>query len=313
MKISDVLVESTSLKTTIKAIANDIGEPVREVYETLKPMARKFYDNKGTMRGFGFIAGGVGGRWMQRFYINKLQNELHDLIKYSPKTTAELKEFLAGTLFKGKLQMDKSFGELANSLPEILFKIGQRLESQDLMRSATAWQKARSEYEKFVESFADEEEVDTDVIDKPKKDKDNSLGQQLNQSEKIVNDILNKLPSKISGDIRNVIARSPNKLQALMAELNKRGIKPPMLDDIQESLDENLKKWFKEKWVRFGPDGKIRGDCARGDDSEGKPKCLPQSKAHSLGKKGRATAASRKRREDPNPERKGAAKNVRTK
>ena len=85
-------------------------------------------------------------------------------------------------------------------------------------------------------------------------------------------------------------------------------------DDLdQEEVDENLRQWFKDKWVRFGPDGKIRGDCARGDDSEGKPKCLPQSKAHSLGKKGRASAASRKRREDPNPERKGAAINVATK
>ena len=74
--------------------------------------------------------------------------------------------------------------------------------------------------------------------------------------------------------------------------------------DEPEELDENLRQWFKEKWVRFGPDGKIRGACARGDDSEGKPKCLPQSKAHSLGKKGRASAAARKRREDPNPERK---------
>ena len=53
----------------------------------------------------------------------------------------------------------------------------------------------------------------------------------------------------------------------------------------QEPVNENLHKWFKEKWVRFGPDGKIRGDCARGSDSEGKPKCLPQSKAHALGKK----------------------------
>jgi hypothetical protein len=86
-----------------------------------------------------------------------------------------------------------------------------------------------------------------------------------------------------------------------------------MMNDVDEDLDENLHKWFKEKWVRFGPDGKIRGDCARGDDSEGKPKCLPQSKAHSLGKKGRASAASRKRREDPNPERSGKAINVNTK
>jgi hypothetical protein len=80
-----------------------------------------------------------------------------------------------------------------------------------------------------------------------------------------------------------------------------------------EQVDENLNKWFKEKWVRFGPDGKIRGDCARGDDSEGKPKCLPQSKAQNLGKEGRASAAARKRREDPNPERSGKAINVNTK
>ena len=81
----------------------------------------------------------------------------------------------------------------------------------------------------------------------------------------------------------------------------------------EAELEEDLRKWFKEKWVRFGPDGKIRGACARGSDSEGKPKCLPQSKAHSLGKKGRASAAARKRRQDPNPERKGAAINVATK
>ena len=81
----------------------------------------------------------------------------------------------------------------------------------------------------------------------------------------------------------------------------------------EKELEEDLKKWFKEKWVRFGPDGKIRGDCARGSSKEGKPKCLPQSKAHALGKKGRASAAAKKRREDPDPERRGAAKNVATK
>jgi len=85
------------------------------------------------------------------------------------------------------------------------------------------------------------------------------------------------------------------------------------LNKVVSEITENLHKWFKEKWVRFGPDGKIKGDCARGSKKEGKPKCLPQSKAQSLGKAGRASAASRKRREDPNPERSGAAINVATK
>lgn len=79
-----------------------------------------------------------------------------------------------------------------------------------------------------------------------------------------------------------------------------------------EEIDENLHKWFKEKWVRFGPDGKIRGQCAREKDSEGKPKCRPLKSAQAMGKKARATAARRKRREDPNPDRSGKAKNVKT-
>lgn len=80
-----------------------------------------------------------------------------------------------------------------------------------------------------------------------------------------------------------------------------------------ERADESLHDWFnKEKWVRMDTKGKIKGPCAR-EPGEGKPKCLPQSKAHSLGKKGRASAAQRKRREDPNPDRTGKAINVDTK
>ena len=81
---------------------------------------------------------------------------------------------------------------------------------------------------------------------------------------------------------------------------------------VTESVNEDLRKWFKQKWVRFGPDGKIKGPCARGSSKEGKPKCLPRSKAYALGKKKRASAAARKRRQDPNPERKGKAINVAT-
>jgi hypothetical protein len=99
------------------------------------------------------------------------------------------------------------------------------------------------------------------------------------------------------------------------AGMKKKGDRmvPNCVPVSEAELEENLRKWFKEKWVRFGPDGKIRGDCARDSKSEGKPKCLPQKKAHALGKKGRASAAARKRRQDPNANRSGAAKNVRTK
>lgn len=79
----------------------------------------------------------------------------------------------------------------------------------------------------------------------------------------------------------------------------------------REFINEDLRQWFKQKWVRMDTKGNIKGDCAR-EPGEGKPKCLPQAKAHSIGKEGRASAARRKRREDPNPERRGSPINVRT-
>jgi len=79
----------------------------------------------------------------------------------------------------------------------------------------------------------------------------------------------------------------------------------------KQNVSEDLRKWFKQKWVRMDTKGNIKGHCAR-EPGEGKPKCLPQARAHALGKEGRASAAQRKRREDPNPERRGAPINVRT-
>lgn len=63
-------------------------------------------------------------------------------------------------------------------------------------------------------------------------------------------------------------------------------------------MNEDLRKWFREKWVRMDTRGNIKGDCAR-EPGEGKPKCLPLAKARAMDKKDRAAAAQRKRREDP--------------
>ena len=78
--------------------------------------------------------------------------------------------------------------------------------------------------------------------------------------------------------------------------------------------NEDLRTWFRQKWVRMDTKGNIKGDCAR-EDGEGKPKCLPSTKAYSMSKADRATAARRKRREDPvadRPGKGGAPINVRT-
>ena len=83
--------------------------------------------------------------------------------------------------------------------------------------------------------------------------------------------------------------------------------------DEQELHADDLDQWFKEKWVRIGANGEILGPCGAREEKEGKPKCLPQAKAQTMNKEERQTIVARKRKADPDPERKGKAKNVSSK
>lgn len=84
-------------------------------------------------------------------------------------------------------------------------------------------------------------------------------------------------------------------------------------NDEQDLHADDLDKWFKEKWVRIGANGEILGPCGAREEKEGKPKCLPQAKAQAMSKEERQTIVARKRKADPDPERKGPAKNVSSK
>ena len=88
-------------------------------------------------------------------------------------------------------------------------------------------------------------------------------------------------------------------------------------------LDEDLRAWFgKGKkggaggggWDRYNTKGERIGKCGDSKPGEGKPKCLSKSRAAKLrakgGKKAIAAAVRKKRRNDPNPDRRGKAKNV---
>jgi len=90
-----------------------------------------------------------------------------------------------------------------------------------------------------------------------------------------------------------------------------------------EDLEENLRAWFgKGKkggaggggWDRYNTKGERIGKCGDAEPGEGKPKCLSKSRAASLrakgGKKAIAAAVNKKRRDDPNKNRTGKAKNV---
>ena len=74
--------------------------------------------------------------------------------------------------------------------------------------------------------------------------------------------------------------------------------------------NDDLKKWFNEKWVRMSAKGEILGECGDRGKGEGKPRCLPLAKARALSKKERAKTVRAKRKADPKKNRSGAAKMV---
>ena len=74
--------------------------------------------------------------------------------------------------------------------------------------------------------------------------------------------------------------------------------------------NDDLKKWFNEKWVRMSAKGEILGPCGDRSKGEGKPRCLPEAKARALSKKERAKTVRAKRKADPKKNRAGKAKMV---
>ena len=227
--LNENVTEGTSIESTLRAVINDIGEPITNVYDTMKFQAKKYMENHGELdRGFRMVAAGIGGRWVQSMYVGRLQNELYDLCKYNTRRTVELKQFLRGIETDGELEMKRSFGSIANELPRILAKLGQHLGAAQLTKNANRWMQNKAAYEEYIANLELEDDYDEPAV--AKSPKNPAIGQQRSQVEDIINDVLSKLPKKIAGDIRNAIARSPNKLQALQAELQKRNVKEPTVE-----------------------------------------------------------------------------------
>ncbi len=56
-----------------------------------------------------------------------------------------------------------------------------------------------------------------------------------------------------------------------------------------------LARWRKQKWVRIGTDGSIKGECGTSKDKKNPDRCLPLAKARSLSKAERAKTARKKK------------------
>ena len=76
----------------------------------------------------------------------------------------------------------------------------------------------------------------------------------------------------------------------------KRGYEPSNSPHLKDKFNEDLRKWFKQKWVNIGKkvDGK-HPPCGTSGEKSGYAKCVPAAKAAGMSKKEKESATRRKR------------------
>jgi len=233
MGIKESLEEAISVDSAVRSIVST-ADSITKTYNDLKTMAEKWVYNNGSLKGFHRNAAGVGKRWYDTFFWNKMENDLRTLIEKNPKAADKLKDFF-------NIERDEkghvSFNIIGRSLPRILNQVGEKMGDEDLKRFAANWYRKQADYEDYLGRVEAEVNDEEDDISTPAAaPKDNVVGRQNAAAEDIVNQILRSIDKKAAGEIRNAIAREPNKLQALQRELAKRNIK------VGESLDEDWRK-----------------------------------------------------------------------
>ena len=65
-------------------------------------------------------------------------------------------------------------------------------------------------------------------------------------------------------------------------------------EQLRKKIQENLRNWFKEKWVRIDTQGNISGECGTMKKGKATTRCLPQVKAQSLSQSERKSTVAKK-------------------
>lgn len=224
MRLFEIMQQNTSQASAVKNVTDILTTQLPILYRRLGQMAEQFEYNNGPIgdeahknpQKFKFIIGSQKSQWYNSVFFEQLKPSLYKLLQTLPKQLGqELGQFL---------NSDGKFSSIEESLIPILLKIGKTSGLTALANGATAAMDAKNSFDKKVHELWNDTTAQYDD-DVPAAPKDNIVGQQNAAVNNIVNDVLSRLNRNVAGEIRNAIARSENKLQALQQELARRGIR----------------------------------------------------------------------------------------
>ena len=120
----------------------------------------------------------------------------------------------------------------------------------------------------------------------------NEFGKHLDEPREI-----GKKKEKVSSKDKKMAKKQIGESLGITTEQAKQ-IRDNLCVECGEPVDENLRKWFKDRWVNIGKKKKGGGHPPWGTSGKkrGYAKCVPASKAARMTKKQKASATRRKRR-----------------
>lgn len=220
MRLYEILKEDISVGESIKNIVDILTTELPMLYRTLSKMAENYYDNHGTIdRGFRFISGGQKSKWYHDIFFKNLKPSLYKLHKsVPPQVGAGLGDFLEYTIGEG------TFSEIEGPLLNILGKVANLIKNRQLSAAVETAKSAVNKYHDLIDrlKYSDSDNGEP-AARQPKQQ--NVVSKQNASIEGIINDALSRIDKKQAGEIRNIVAKSANKLQTLQAEFTKRGIR----------------------------------------------------------------------------------------
>jgi hypothetical protein len=218
MRLYELLRENVSTDASLKIIIDILTTELPGIYRTLSRLAENYFDSHGELgKGYRFISGGAKSKWYHDIFFKQLKPALYKLLENLPRNSKiELKEFLSSMTEEG------SFNRIQNELIRILDNISKDITNQKLSSAVSSARHTIRNYESYLLKLESDE--DEPISKSPKAP--NVIGQQNTSVEQIINDVLSRIDRNQAGEIRNILARSDNKLATLQRELASRGIHP---------------------------------------------------------------------------------------
>lgn len=248
IKLAESIISEAAfgLDEAITTVINVVGPTLTQVYDNNLMMLKNMARNNPEIPGFAVVSAGAFAKWVDTVFFDQVLGDLYTINRHIPQLYSVFSNMTETEYNADGARPKMKYGNIEEYLPDYLRRVAIIADSEKLMEFVRVLKRMTQNYKEVVAKYNEAaakykaERKAYDAEHKPQnvaRAKANAEAaardeaaakartEQRMQVEKIVQGVLNSLPSRVAGEIRNEIARSPNKLVALQQALTSRNIK----------------------------------------------------------------------------------------